>query len=309
MSLHSTSHAAALYPTSRYGSSLILFSLINLTGCIVDHEGYQTGELNAGEEVQPIVREADPVDPNLNVCEDDSCGDPIEPECTPGDYEYTDDLDCYCLEEGRWECYYYEPECYPGEQYQDECESCDCVQGYFDCYYSDQPECYGPIPPEPESLPEPEPAVSIHQGFCGDWAESSFDFPRDELACDGAQQVRFDETQQLWVGVVSCEDDTFNQVRLYLSSNGSEFFPATDTAGHGQDHCELISDTFGSLRLDDDITSGGCEACSTSQNISIEYLPVFNRSGSGERFVFERSDEWSWQTSRLTCGRMFCDAQ
>ena len=228
-------------------------------------------------------------------------GGGTEPECEPGDYEYDVDFDCYCSESGIWDCSYYEPECEPGEYYEgDDCTICECVYGYYECYALDDPECNGPVP-----LPEPEPEV-LSQNFCEDWVTTSFDYPIDEASCHGAQRVRFDVVQELWVGVVSCGDDTFNQVRLYLSDNEYDFFPATDTAGHGQDHCELINDSFGRLRDEDDITSSGCTSCSTSSSLSLEGTPVFHRSWSGERFVFRGSSAWSHMTARLRCGPMIC---
>ena len=133
----------------------------------------------------------------------------------------------------------------------------------------------------------------------------------DELSCFGAQRLRFDEGQGLWVGTVSCEDEPDavpGMLRLYLSEDGETFYPATDTAGHGQDHCELINENFSPLANPDDITSGGCDSCSTSENLPLENQPVFNRTSGGEPFYFvHRSGEWSYQTSRLNCGPTLCD--
>ena len=303
MSLRSIARSSALNFATHYGLSLMLFALINLTGCIVNPEGYRVIDPDEPpiDTHTPRIREPRPVEPDPTRCEAESCTHNTEPECEPGAYEYGDDFDCFCDESGMWDCAYFETECESGDYYErDDCEICECFGGYYECYVLDDVGCSGPAP-----LPEPEPEV-LSQNFCEDWVATRFNYPRDELACNGAQMVRFDSIQALWVGVVSCGDDSFAQVRLYLSDNEYDFFPATDTAGHGQDHCELINDSFGRLRDEDDITSSGCRDCSTTTNLPLENVYVFSRSRSGERFVFQESGRWAYQTTRLTCGPVLC---
>jgi hypothetical protein len=76
---------------------------------------------------------------------------------------------------------------------------------------------------------------------------------------------------------------------------------ATDLAGHGQDHCELIQPGF-QLPNEDDITSGGCLACATSYNLPIENVPAYGRAFLGDSFqLYRPTGFWSWQTSQIDC--------
>lgn len=135
---------------------------------------------------------------------------------------------------------------------------------------------------------------------CG-FAPASFAVPRDEESCDGPAFVRFDGDYELFVGVVTCESN--DVVRVYLSNDeDGPFLPATDTAGHGQDHCELVNPEF-TIGNEDSIGSGSCPQCSTGRNLPLEGVATFTRSVFGEPFSFmPETGEWSWQTSRLGCG-------
>jgi len=137
-------------------------------------------------------------------------------------------------------------------------------------------------------------------GSAESWRDSDFSFPLDQQSCSGSQLVRFDESQGLWVGVVLCSSET---IRIYLSGDEEgPYLPATDTAGHGQDHCELVSAAF-RIEDEDDITSGGCGTCRAGPNLSIEGVPVFARAVFGEPFHFVAvSPTHSHQASRLSCG-------
>ena len=142
------------------------------------------------------------------------------------------------------------------------------------------------------------PAAS--NGCFSDFFQRKLDVPPDEQSCEGPGFVRWSSEQNLWVGVVSCGDGA---VRIYLSeSEQGPFLPALDTAGHGQDHCELLVPGF-TLKNEDNIASGSCASCSTGPNLSIEGLPGYVRSQLGEPFVFvPETGAWSYQTSRLSCG-------
>ena len=87
--------------------------------------------------------------------------------------------------------------------------------------------------------------------------------------------------------------------RLYLSFDGVEFYPAVDTNGSGEDHCELIEPDWGPLSDDLNITSGGCTGCNVSGATDITG-PVFSRARYGEPFSFEPMG--SGVASRVTCG-------
>ena len=135
------------------------------------------------------------------------------------------------------------------------------------------------------------------------WELFKFSFPKDQLSCNGKQLVRFDNKYKLYVGLTFCNNS--DKFRLYLSSNKNKgFFPATDTGGHGQDHCELVNPKF-TLPNTDNINSGGCKSCATSRNLPLEYVSVWYRSRLGQSFKFVRSGEWAYQTSQLQCGVTF----
>jgi TARSH-like protein len=132
------------------------------------------------------------------------------------------------------------------------------------------------------------------------WQAQSFALYPDEQACLGDQWVRYDEGIRLWVGLTTCSSD---ETRIYLSASPEgPFLAATDYAGHGQDHCELVNAAF-TLTDEDDITSGGCADCSTGVNLPLEGVSVYGRGYLGEAFEFvESTPEWSYQVSKLRCG-------
>ncbi|HEU4535604.1 MAG TPA: hypothetical protein VFS00_15860, partial [Polyangiaceae bacterium] len=133
-----------------------------------------------------------------------------------------------------------------------------------------------------------------------DWQATPFALYPDEQTCVGEQWVRYDEGLGLFVGLTTCSNE---ETRVYLSTTAEgPFAAAVDTAGHGQDHCELVNAEF-TLSNEDDITSGGCADCSTGPNLPLEGLPAFARANLGEPFAFvESTPEWSHQVSRLRCG-------
>jgi hypothetical protein len=137
------------------------------------------------------------------------------------------------------------------------------------------------------------------------WQIKPFDFPQDALSCNGKQLVQFNERYNLYVGLILCNDR--DEFRLYLSSRDKgPFLPATDTGGHGQDHCELVNKNF-ALPNSDNINSGGCISCSTSRNLPLEHVDTWARSNLGTPFRLVRSGTWAHQTSRLRCGVIFED--
>lgn len=142
-----------------------------------------------------------------------------------------------------------------------------------------------------------EPAFS--DGGCFGFAPADFSFPADELACEGEQFVRYDVNHGRFFGVVTCAPAVY---RLYISDAAEgPYYAATDTAGHGQDQCELIHPGF-SLGDEDNIDSGSCPECTTSVNLPLEGVTTFARAEAGESFQLTTSGDWSWQTSQLGCG-------
>ena len=135
------------------------------------------------------------------------------------------------------------------------------------------------------------------------WKVQTFEFPKDKLSCQGKQLIQYNPEYQVFVGLVLCNED--DQFRLYMSDSlTGQYFPVTDTGGHGQDHCELVNKDF-SLLNSDDIKSGGCTKCSTSRNLPLENVDTWARSGIGMPFELLKSGTWSYQTSRLQCGVAF----
>jgi len=135
------------------------------------------------------------------------------------------------------------------------------------------------------------------------WREQSFSAPEDGLSCKGRQYVAWNERYQKYVGVTTC--DSPDELRFYMSEGeDGPFLPVTDTAGHGQDNCELVNPSF-TLPDSDDIRSGGCATCDTGRNLPLEFRDTWTRSDVGEPFTRARSGEWSYQTSRIRCGVAF----
>ena len=163
-----------------------------------------------------------------------------------------------------------------------------------------------PVDPEPTQPLEPEPMEPETPRDCGSNARTPFEltvFERteDELSCFGDQYVAYLEGHQLYLGVQLCGAPTTYRLYLSATENGM-FLPVTDTAGHGQDHCELLDPSF-TTPNEDDITSGGCASCTTSQNLPIEYQPAFYRGYADECFEpIQSTGFWSYQTSQLSCG-------
>ncbi|HEU4404832.1 MAG TPA: hypothetical protein VFS43_06030 [Polyangiaceae bacterium] len=157
------------------------------------------------------------------------------------------------------------------------------------------------VPTEAGREPGDRPRTGGSCEFGGfSWEAKPFALYPDEEACLGDQWVRFDAGLGLWVGLTTCSSD---ETRIYLAASPEgPFLAAADTAGHGQDHCELVNAGF-TLGHEDDITSGGCTDCSTGPNLPLEGLPAYARAVLGEPFSFvEITPEWSHQVSRLRCG-------
>jgi len=90
-----------------------------------------------------------------------------------------------------------------------------------------------------------------------DWEAFEFSVLDDGTMCDGARYVRYDETYGLYVGARLCSSTRY---KLYLSAEREgTYLQIGDWAGHGQDHCELVNESF-SIPNEDDITSG-CPSC------------------------------------------------
>ena len=123
----------------------------------------------------------------------------------------------------------------------------------------------------------------------------------DAAACTGARFVRYDDHYGLWVGAILC--GSAERYKLYMSDDRNQpFLQIADFAGHGQDHCELVNPAF-TIPNEDDITSGGCTACSVGNLVDVIGVPVYARAKFGEPFQRVTSREWAdLTTNSYACG-------
>lgn len=116
-------------------------------------------------------------------------------------------------------------------------------------------------PWEPDALAEPTPPPPLPNGeesFA--WQFHMFGYDRAFTDCSGSTRfIRYSHRYATWVGVVLCSATRY---KIFLgASPNTTFHEIADYAGHGQDHCELVSPAF-TLVSEDDVTSGGCTGCS-----------------------------------------------
>jgi hypothetical protein len=165
------------------------------------------------------------------------------------------------------------------------------------------PECTDAGLPPPIDAGVPPPSLCGRAGATADprdvcWAPATI--PVDAGCAAAGAYKRFDPAQGLWVGVVECSSPT--GFRIFLSDPAfGDWRPATDGAGHGQDHCELVDPAF-RIPDEDDITSGGCASC-TAGGLVFSRGPVYARHRFGECFTEETAVmDWPWLTSVIYCG-------
>lgn len=149
--------------------------------------------------------------------------------------------------------------------------------------------------------------VTQHLGEClgGDaedpdarWQPQDFR-PVGVASCFGPSYVKFDARYELWIGAIECVDG----YRLYgAADREGTYYELTDTAGHGQDHCELVNPDF-TIPNEDDITSGGCSECSIGDLLDPSGLPVYSRANFGEPFQLVTASFWGeLNATYLNCG-------
>jgi hypothetical protein len=130
------------------------------------------------------------------------------------------------------------------------------------------------FPEEERSPREPRPPLTWKQ------ADIALD-PSVMTSCKGPTYIAFNEAYGLWVGAVTCSKDQYKLV-LGKAPEGT-FFEIADTAGHGQDHCELVNPKF-EISDDDDIKSGGCAECELGEMRDPVGTPALVRGYVGEDF-------------------------
>jgi hypothetical protein len=149
--------------------------------------------------------------------------------------------------------------------------------------------------------------VTQHLGAClgGDTVDPysrwqpQYIHPVGSASCHGQSFVKYDERYQLWLGAIQC----FTGYRLYASdSREGTYYELADTAGHGQDHCELVNPDF-RIPNEDSIESGGCEDCSIGDLLDPSGYKVYSRANFGEPFQLVDSSFWTeLSATYLSCG-------
>ncbi|MEY3903755.1 MAG: hypothetical protein RL189_3061 [Pseudomonadota bacterium] len=119
--------------------------------------------------------------------------------------------------------------------------------------------------------------------------------------CSGEEKVFLNSKYNKWVKVVLCSASRYDV--LLIESQAGPFYKVGDTNGHGQDHCELVNNSFATLKSDDDVRSGNCPNCNVAGAGSVTNLPeifgknIFHRSRMGETFTFGPATSWGIHTS------------
>lgn len=119
--------------------------------------------------------------------------------------------------------------------------------------------------------------------------------------CMGAEKVFLNSKYNKWVKVVLCSPSRYDI--LMSEAETGPFYKVGDTGGHGQDHCELVNNSFAPLVSDDDVKSGNCPTCNVAGAGSVTNLPeifgknIYSRSKMGEPFTLEPATRWGIHTS------------
>lgn len=119
--------------------------------------------------------------------------------------------------------------------------------------------------------------------------------------CSGTEKVFLNSKYNKWVKVVLCSPSRFDI--LMSEAETGPFYKVGDTGGHGQDHCELVNNSFSTLSSDDDVKSGNCPTCTVAGAGSVTNLPeifgknIYSRSRMGEQFALGAATSWGIHTS------------
>lgn len=119
--------------------------------------------------------------------------------------------------------------------------------------------------------------------------------------CSGVEKVFLNSKFNKWVKVVLCSSARYDI--LMSEAETGPFYKIGDTSGHGQDHCELVNNSFSTLSSDDDVKSGNCPTCNVAGAGSVTNLPeifgknIYSRSRMGEQFALGAATNWGIHTS------------
>lgn len=143
--------------------------------------------------------------------------------------------------------------------------------------------------PTSETTPTPEFATdaTLAYGSC-------------TAPCAGITRVVFNARYSKYIKLVHCSEARYD---MFMGESASgPFYKIGDTGGHGQDHCELLNESF-TIPHEDDVTSGTCKKCAVGHAGSVGKLPaqwgtkIYHRSRFGESFTFADALHWSIHTS------------
>jgi peptidoglycan hydrolase-like protein with peptidoglycan-binding domain len=151
-----------------------------------------------------------------------------------------------------------------------------------------------------DQTPVPQPLPSLPAAVTS-WKKSVFSTYNNQQDCSGDKYIGYSQKYAAWVGAQLCEDNT--KYKLYMSdSENGTYYQIADTGGHGQDHCELVNQSF-TIPNDDEITSGTCKTCSLGAMFDVQNEPVYVRSKIGENFTKAQSKYWGELTTKsYSCG-------
>ncbi|MBM3381593.1 MAG: hypothetical protein FJY29_04035 [Betaproteobacteria bacterium] len=128
--------------------------------------------------------------------------------------------------------------------------------------------------------------------------------------CSGTEKIFRNNKFNKWVKVVLCSPSRYDI--LMSESESGPFYKVGDTSGHGQDHCEIVNNSFAVLASDDDVKSGNCPNCNVAGAGSVTNLPeifgknIYARSRMGEQFTLGTATNWGIHTSCwYECGVSF----
>lgn len=156
--------------------------------------------------------------------------------------------------------------------------------------------------PSATPVPESSPVVQITPKIPS--------YGQCQNPCSGDEKVFLNSRYNKWVKVVLCSASRYDI--LLSDAQSGPFSKVGDTSGHGQDHCELVNNSFAALRSDDDVKSGNCPNCEVAGAGSVTNLPdifgknIFYRSRMGETFTFGAATSSGIHTSCwYECGVSF----
>jgi hypothetical protein len=135
------------------------------------------------------------------------------------------------------------------------------------------------------------------------WERLDFTAGPGHSTCKGDRYVKWADAYSLFVGVQLCEEP--GRYKIYLSATREgEYDEIADTAGDGEDHCELVNPAF-RIPNEDNIKSGGCSSCANDP--AIDFDPpqemVWSRADYGLPFTFGPMPRQNYYSSNwYECG-------